>query len=246
MDWRDQGLLLALRPHGESAAIIETFTPGHGRHAGVVRGAAARRMASVLQPGNQLDLHWQARLEDHLGHFGAELVQTRSHLWDDRLTLAGLNAVCGLLHFALPERDPHPGLYLATVALLDEMAAGAGWPGAYLRWELLLLDELGYGLDLSACAVTGATEDLAFVSPKSGRSVSRAAGADWADRLLPLPACLRGEPPASAADLAAALATTGFFLQQRLAADLAPKVFPAARQRLTDLLKRPDTLPFAP
>ncbi|MFO1174890.1 MAG: DNA repair protein RecO [Paracoccaceae bacterium] len=238
MDWRDDGLLLTLRPHGENAAIIETFTAGHGRHAGVVRGGAGRRLAGALQAGNQLDLVWQARLEDHLGHFTVELRRARSGLWEDRLTLAGLNAVCGLLHFALPERDPHPGLYQATQDLLDRMAPGGDWAASYLEWELLLLDELGYGLDLGACAVTGTTEDLAFVSPKSGRAVSRGAAGEWADRLLPMPACLRSGAAGGLADLLSGLATTGHFLEHRLAADLAPKPFPAARRRLVDLLAR--------
>lgn len=240
MDWRDEGLLLTVRPHGESAAIIEAFTPAHGRHAGVVRGGASRKMAAALQPGSQLDLAWQARLDEHLGHFHAELRQSRSLLWDDRLSLAGLNAVCSLLHFALPERDPHPSLYRLTIALLDRMAEGPGWPATYLTWELSLLEELGYGLDLSACALTGAADDLAYVSPKTGRAVARAAAGVWADRLLPLPPCLLGRAPETSAELLQALSTTGHFLTARLAHDLAPRPFPSARQRLIDLLPRPE------
>jgi len=238
MDWRDQGLLLSVRPHGESAAIIEVFTPNHGRHAGVVRGGASRRMGPVLQPGSQLDLSWKARLEDHMGQFTAELIRSRAGLWDDRLTLAGLNAVCGLLHFALPEREPHPNLYLGTETLLADMASTPAWPVTYLHWELMLLDNLGYGLDLSACAVTGSTADLAYVSPRTGRAISRSAAGDWADRLLPLPPCLLGGPPKDGVELLTALATTGHFLDQKLAQILAPKPFPEARRRLIDLLAR--------
>ncbi len=238
MDWRDQGLLLSVRPHGESGAIIEVFTPNHGRHAGLVRGGASRRMGPVLQPGNQLDLTWKARLEDHIGQFTAELILSRAALWDDRLTLAGLNAVCGLLHFALPEREALPGLYLATQALLGDLASTPAWPMTYLHWELLLLNTLGYGLDLSACAVTGSTADLAYVSPRTGRAISRTGAGNWADRLLPLPPCLLGRPPASGAELLAALAVSGHFLGQKLAPDLAPKPYPDARKRLMDLLSR--------
>lgn len=238
MDWRDQGLLLSARAHGESAAIIEVFTPNHGRHAGVVRGGASRRMGPVLQPGSLLDLSWKARLEDHMGQFTAELIRSRASLWDDRLTLAGLNAVCGLLHFALPEREPHPNLYLGTETLLADMASTPAWPVTYLHWELMLLDNLGYGLDLSACAVTGSATDLAYVSPKTGRAISRSAAGGWADRLLPLPPCLLGRPPKDGAELLTALATTGHFLDHKLAQILAPKPFPDARRRLIDLLSR--------
>jgi DNA repair protein RecO (recombination protein O) len=156
----------------------------------------------------------------------------------DRLALAALNAVCALLHAALPEREPHPGLYAATIALLDRLGAGPDWPSAYLRWELLLLEDLGYGLDLSACAVTGAREGLAFVSPKTGRAVALTAAGDWADRLLPLPPCLLGQGPSAPADIAAALATTGHFLAHRLFADLGHRPMPEARRRLAAMLAR--------
>jgi DNA repair protein RecO (recombination protein O) len=238
MDWRDEGLLLTVRQHGESAAIIEAFTPSRGRHAGVVRGGASRRLAPVLQPGSQLALAWSARLEDHLGHFVAEPLLSRSFLWQDRLALAGLSATLALLAFALPERDPHPALYAATQALLAAMADGEDWPTDYLHWELLLLEELGFGLDLSACAVTGDSADLAYVSPRSGRAVSRRGAGDWAARLLPLPPCLLGAPPGDGAELASALETTGFFLEDRLARELGSAPIPEARRRFVDLLRR--------
>lgn len=242
MDWRDEGALLAVRRHGESAAIIEVFTPAHGRHAGVVPGGASRRLAPLLQPGAQLDLTWRARLEDHLGTFAVEPLRSRSGLLGDRTALAALNAVCALLHTALPEREPHPGLYAATIGLLDRLGdaagTGPGWAPDYLRWELGLLEDLGYGLDLSACAVTGARDDLAYVSPKSGRAVARGAAGDWADRLLPLPPCLLGQGPASAEEIAAALRTTGHFLEHRLFPDLGTRPMPEARRRLAALLPR--------
>jgi DNA repair protein RecO (recombination protein O) len=239
MEWRDEGLLLAVRPHGESAAIIEVFTEAHGRHAGVVRGGASRRIAPILQPGAQLDVTWRARLEEHIGSFTVEPVRSRAAAaLADRRALAGLSAVTALLAFCLPERAAHPALYRRSVALMDLLPEAELWPLAYLRWELALLEEMGFGLDLSACAVTGATEGLAFVSPKSGRAVTRAGAGGWADRLLPLPPCLLGEGEAADAEVALALATTGHFLHHHLAPQIGERPLPQARQRFVDLLSR--------
>ncbi|WP_113910639.1 DNA repair protein RecO [Roseovarius dicentrarchi] len=233
MEWRDQGILLSARPHGESAAIIEVLTPGRGRHAGVVRGGASRRLAPILQPGAQLDLAWRARLEEHMGVFTVEPVRSRTALaMEDRLALSGLNAVTSLLLFSLPEREAYADLYQRTETLLDLMGARDAWPLAYLRWEMALLRDLGFGLDLSACAVRGArANDLSYVSPRSGRAVSRAGAGDWADRLLPLPPCMLGHGAAPDADIAEGLRTTGFFLHNKLAADLGGKPVPDARAR---------------
>ena len=149
MEWREEGLLLSQRRHGESAAIIEVFTEGHGRHAGIVHGGASRKIAPILQPGTQLDLTWRARLEDHLGTFSAEPVRSRAaFLMGDRLLLAGLNALTALLGFALPEREAHPALYAHTIAVLDMMEDSPFWTLGYLRWEMALLEELGFDLDL--------------------------------------------------------------------------------------------------
>lgn len=238
MEWRDEGALLSVRLHGESAAIIEVFTAAHGRHAGVVRGGASRKMAAMLQPGSQVDVTWRARLEEHIGAFTVEPSRSRAAVLADRLALAGLNAVCALLHVALPERQAHPHLWVVTMALLDAMAAGADWPADYLRWEVLLLDELGFGLDLSSCAVTGARDDLAYVSPKTGRAVSRAGAGDWAARLLPLPQVMLGQGPALGAELAQGLAVTGHFLNRGLEPVLNGRALPEARARLLELLAR--------
>ena len=238
MEWRDEGALLAMRRHGESAAIIEVFTAAHGRHAGVVRGGGSRRMAAMLQPGSQVQVSWQARLDEHLGVFVVEPLASRAAILADRLALAGLNAICALLHVALAERDPHPVLWGKTVALLDLLAAGADWPQNYLRRELDMREELGFGLDLSSCAVTGSREDLAYVSPRSGRAVSRAAAREWAARLLPLPEVLLGQGSASAAEMAQGLALTGHFLNRGLQAVLGDKGLPEARGRLLAMLGR--------
>ncbi len=238
MEWRDEGVLLAVRRHGESAAIIEVFTAGHGRHAGVVRGGTSRRIAPVLQPGAQLDLTWRARLDDHIGAFSVEPVRSRAGaLLADRLALAGLNAVSALLVFVLPEREPHPELYQSSLALFDALGA-PGWPLAYLRWEMRLLDEMGFGLDLATCAVTGSREDLAYVSPRSGRAVTRDAAGEWADRLLPLPAILLGQGTAAPGEIAQGLRLTGHFLKTRLAAELGQRPLPAARMRLAEMLAK--------
>ena len=239
MEWRDQGILLSSRRHGESSAIIEVFTPTQGRHAGVVRGGTSRKIAPILQPGAQLDVTWRARLEDHIGAFSVEPVRSRAAVaMGDRRALAGLNAVTSLVAFCLPEREPHVPLYQRTEALLDLLGQGDVWPLAYLQWELSLLEELGYGLDLTRCAVTGATEGLAYVSPKSGRAVSTEGAGEWAERLLPLPDILRGVGAGEDAQIAQAFRTTGYFLSAHLAADLGGKPLPQARARFVEAFSR--------
>ena len=238
IEWRDEGLVLAVRPHGETSAILETLTAAHGRHVGVVRGGASRKLAAVLQPGTGLALEWRARLEDHIGSFTVEPLRSRAHLLGDRLALAGLMAAASLLRAALPEREPHPVLWVATRDLFDRLGT-PGWTTAYLRWELCLLEEIGFGLDLSACAVTGATEGLAYVSPRTGRAVTRAGAGDWAGRLLPLPEGIGGTAPLPPQGVAQGLALTGFFLDRGLRPVLQDRPLPEARARLLDLLTRP-------
>lgn len=238
MDWRDEGILLSMRTHGETSAIIEVLTAAHGRHLGVVRGGASRKMAASLQPGTGLTVEWRARLDDHIGSFTVEPLKSRAHLLSDRLALAGLMAVCAMLHEALPEREPHPALWRKTLALMDRLGQ-EGWTADYVRWELCLLEEIGFGLDLTACAVTGATEGMAYVSPKSGRAVTAKGAGDWADRLLPLPQGLEGEGPLSPQAVLMGLRLTGFFLDRELRPVLHDRPLPEARARLLDLLARP-------
>ncbi|MBQ4825377.1 MULTISPECIES: DNA repair protein RecO [unclassified Leisingera] len=239
MEWRDHGILLSMRRHGENSAIIDVFTEEHGRHAGMVRGGASRKLAPILQPGAQLDLTWRARLEDHLGSYHAEPLRSRAAAaMSGRLALAGLNAVTALLSFCLPEREPHPDLYTRSELLLDLLGNEELWPLAYLRWELALLEEMGFGLDLTACAVTGSGSALCYVSPKSGRAVSREGAGGWADRLLPLPPVMLGQGSAEDAEIVQALHTTGYFLDAHLAPSLGNQPVPEARGRLTDLLIR--------
>jgi DNA repair protein RecO (recombination protein O) len=240
MDWRDEGILLTARRHGESAAIVEVFTAAHGRHAGVVRGGGSRRMAPVLQPGNRLAVEWSARLEEHIGTFRVDPMPSRTAaIMADPPALAALTAMTALVTATLPERDAHPDLYARSLALLDALAATPDWPARYAAWELALLAELGFGLDLAACALTGGTQDLAWVSPRTGRAVSRAAGAPWADRLLALPVFLRVEgAPAGRAEIADALALTGHFLDARVAPGLPRGTLPPARGRAVAALLR--------
>ncbi|WP_424972040.1 DNA repair protein RecO [Dinoroseobacter sp. S76] len=236
IEWREEGVLLSVRPHGETSVIVEAFTEGHGRHLGVVRGGISRKLAPVLQPGAQLDLHWKARLEDHLGAFSVEPIKGRAAaVLGDRLALSAMSAALALAGFALPERAAYPVFYAQTVALLDAMAAGTGWLPAYLDWEMALLEQMGFGLDLSACAVRGVNEDLAYVSPRTGRAVSRQAAGAWVDRLLPLPEVMLGGP-AGLVGVQAGLRTTGHFLEEKLAPALGNRPLPPARARFVDLL----------
>ncbi|AGI70490.1 DNA repair protein RecO [Octadecabacter arcticus 238] len=239
IEWRDEGALIRVRKHGESSAIIEVFTPSRGLTAGIVRGGTSRKIAPTLQPGAQLDVTWKARLEDHLGSFTVEPIRSRTaQVMQDRLALAGLNAVTGLLSFLLPDREAHAQLYARTIQLLDLLGQNDVWPLAYLQWEIALLDEMGFGMDLSACAVSGLNDDLFYVSPRTGRAVSRLAAGEWADRLLPLPHVLLGKGDADLNEIVLALRTTGHFLNNHLAKSLGNLPIPEARQRLIDAMKR--------
>ena len=239
IEWRDEAVLLATRPIGETSVIIDVFTPTMGRHAGVVRGGTSRKIAPILQPGAQMSVQWKARLDQHLGAFTVEPIRSRAALvMNDRLALAGLSAVCALLNHVLPERQAHAPLYVRTVQLLDLLGQGDVWPLAYLQWELALLEEMGFGLDLRACAVTGRNDELIYVSPKSGRAVGAQAAGEWAERMLPLPPVLAGFGDSNDAEIVAALRTTGHFIANRLVPSLGERKVPVARQRLIDLLAR--------
>lgn len=232
IEWRDEGVLLGARRHGEADAIVEALTAAHGRHAGVVKGGGGRRLAQ-LQPGAQVALEWRARLAEHLGALRVETVRDRAGaIMADPGALAALSSAAALLRAFLPEREPCADLYARTVALMDALAGRPDWGAAYARWERDLLAALGFGLDLSACAATGATEALVWVSPRSGRAVSAAAGAPYADRLLALPPFLLGEGDAAPGDVAAALRLTGWFLDRWAAPAFGLEAAPPARARL--------------
>jgi len=218
MEWRDEGIVLGTRRHGETSAILEVMTRAHGRHLGIVRGGRSRRLQPVLQAGNRVELVWRARLDEHLGTFSAEPVALNAaRLIDSACAVYALQTLSGHLRL-LPERDPHPGLFEALAVMIDHLADPAAAAELVVRFELLVLEELGFGLDLSSCAATGTRDDLAYVSPKSGRAVSRAAGAPWHEKMLPLPAFLgRGQRlRAGAADIDAAFRMTGYFFNRHV------------------------------
>jgi DNA repair protein RecO (recombination protein O) len=238
MLWTDEGVVLAVRRHGENGAIVSVFTARRGRHAGLVRGGSGRRARPVYQQGNILHVTWRARLDEQLGALSGEIeVPLAARLMADPARLAGLAAVCALLETTLPERDPHPDLYAALRAFLEQLAEQRAWLEGYVRFELALLAELGFGLDLSRCAVTGSSDDLVYVSPNSGRAVSRTGAGRYADRLLALPAFLLGRAPADPAQLAAGLRLTGAFLRRHLF-DASERAMPEARDRLLARLLR--------
>jgi DNA repair protein RecO (recombination protein O) len=238
MLWQDEGIILAVRRHGESAAVVSVFTESHGRHAGLVRGGASRRARPVHQIGNRVQATWRARLADQLGSLTLELARPVAALLLDRPDrLAGVCAACALLEAGLPERDPHPNLYRSLGELIDALVQEGAWWDRYVHFELDLLADLGFGLDLGRCAVTGSAEDLAFVSPRSGRAVSRAAAGPYVDRLLPLPPFLRGQGSPDTAQIRAGLQLTGAFLRRHLF-DLSDTAAPRARQLLLDRLDR--------
>ncbi len=238
MEWTSEGVIVSVRKYGENSVIIDTLTPTHGRHLGVVRGGASRKMAATLQPGSQVKLEWRARLEEHLGNFRVEQLESRSDMFDDRLRLAALSSICSIVTFSFPERMPVAELYNSTLNLMDTLNTGGDWKPLYALWELQVLEEMGFGLDLTSCAVTNVTQDLIYVSPKSGRAVSRKAAGEWKERLLPLPSFLRNKfETANHEDILNSLKTTGHFLSSWLATSLGERKLPEARNRLISRLE---------
>ncbi len=218
MEWHDEGLVLGARRHGETSALLDVLTRDHGRHSGLVRAGCSRRMRPVLQQGNQVTVTWRARLEDHLGTFAVEPLAMRLAAFIDEpeklAALSSLTALCRLL----PEREPHARLYEAAGIVLAALEEGDHWPALMVRWELGLLEELGFGLDLTRCAASGAMDDLIYVSPRSAQAVSATAGAAWHDKLLKLPAFLLGRQAGSThrEDIAAGFELTGHFLMRHV------------------------------
>lgn len=217
MDWKDRGLVIGLRKHGETSVVLELMTQERGRHFGVVRGGRSKSLRAALQPGNRLWATWRARLEEQLGVFVVEADFLRAGaLMRSSQSLHALQWVSCLLRL-LPERDPHPEIFHLAEDLLDRFACEAAPSAALARFELRLLTELGFGLDLTRCAATGAHEDLIYVSPKSGRAVGREAGAPWRHRLLALPSFLLSErAPEGEDELVAAFRLTEHFLRRDL------------------------------
>jgi len=216
MEWTDEGIVLGTRRHGEANAILEVMTRTHGRHLGLVRGGGGSRLRPVLQPGNVVRVIWRARLDEHLGHYTVEPLRLHaaSHIGASHVVygVTHLAALCRLL----PERDPHPEVHDQLAAVLDHLEDRVAAGTLMVRFELQMLAELGFGLDLASCAATGTESNLSYVSPKSGRAVSRDAGEEWQDRLLRLPAFVRQVTEPSLDDLADGFALTSFFLTRHV------------------------------
>ncbi|HVU20132.1 MAG TPA: DNA repair protein RecO [Rhizomicrobium sp.] len=244
MEWSDDAIILSVRPHGETSAIVEAFTHTHGRHLGLVRGGSSRRSKPTLQPGNSVHLQWRARLTEHLGNYSIEPMRARAgEMLESRDRLLGLNAFTAIASAALPEREPHDAVYEAGEILLDAILTEdfAHWAPLFVRWEAGLLEALGFGLDLSQCAATGSLDDLAYVSPKSGRAVSAQAGEPYRDRMFRLPGFLLGSQNAepSMADIAEGLRLTEYFLLDRVLQPHGREV-PPARLRLNERARESD------
>ncbi|MEM8551674.1 MAG: DNA repair protein RecO [Pseudomonadota bacterium] len=230
MEWRDEALILSARPFGENSKIVEVLARSRGRAAGMVRGARSKTMRALLQPGNRVEALWRGRLEDQLGTLQLEMMEARAGLVMEHSWGAfGLQSMAALLAF-LPESDPHPRLYAAADALIGAFALPEAAGEAGVRFERILLQEFGFGLDLSSCAATGAADGLTHVSPRTGRAVSRAAAAPYLDRLLPLPAFLLDQGPVTAQSVGEGFRLTGYFLATQVAG-LAHKPLPPQRER---------------
>lgn len=241
MEWTDEAIVLGQRAHGETHTIARLFTKNHGAVAGLVHGGQGKTKGALMQPGNGVQASWRARTEDQLGHFTLELTEPRAATaMVERSSLLGLSAVTDLLYTALPEGHAYPQLYMATCALLDHLDVGALWPILLVKWEVGLLEQLGYGLTLDHCVATGRRQEdgaaLVFVSPKSGGAVCYEAGLPYKDKMLPLPPFLidQGEPVVG--DVKAAFRLTAHFLRERLLSPVGAEL-PDARDRLISRLR---------
>ena len=237
MEWTASGRVVSVRNHGETSAIVHVLTEDHGCHPGLVHGGRSRAMRPVLQPGNRVKAVWRARLDEHLGHYAIEGEDlTAGTLMEDRLALAGLNAACAMAMTALPEREPHPAVYGAFEVLAGALEDPDLWPALYVRWEMGVLADLGYGIDVRRCAATGVESDLIYVSPRSGRAVSAQAGEPYRDKLLALPGFLKGSGAVEPGDVAAGLRLTAHFIERRV---LWPsdRTLPEARARMIERLE---------
>lgn len=239
MEWTNDAIVLSARKHGETSLIIHLLTETYGRHAGLVKGGASKRNRGIFQQGNIVRANWRARLPDHLGNYSCELTKAvAADLLSNRMRLSGLSAACAVVDAAIPEREAHEPIYQGLRILIDSFTNDELWPSIYVRWELGLLQELGFGLDFSACASTGQTDDLVYVSPKSGKAVSSEAGAPYKDVLLELPPfLLTGNQPDSLRDVHKALKLTGYFLERHVFR-LPNSHTPPARGRLLERLQK--------
>ena len=237
MEWRDRGILLATKEFGETSLIIDVFTPNHGKSSGVVRGGQSKKLKPILQIGAQLDLTWKARLEEHLGSFQVELIRSRTaYVINNRLLLAGMLSSASLINKFFPTGQVYTEFYESSEKLFDLLQFPDIWTLGYFKWELEFMETLGFGLDLKKCAVTGSTEDLKFISPKSGRAVSKAAAGEWSSKLLPFPVAESGQAN-SFNDILDGLKVTQFFLEKKVLAAFGMHTLPKARSRFISSLE---------
>jgi DNA repair protein RecO (recombination protein O) len=245
MEWLDEAIVLSARPHGETAAIVTLLTPEQGRHAGLVAGGQGRSVQPILQPGNRVKARWRARLPEQLGHYTLELLAPHAAPWLDHREILGIvSSACAVTEASMPERQPMPGVY-AGLAMLFSLPDADLWGPSYVKWELGLLRSLGYGLELESCAGSGTADNLIYVSPRSGRAVSAAAGEPYRDKLLALPAFLIGGAEWTQADIAQGLELTGHFLRTHVFAHphsrlliAQPGDLPQARQRIAEFYRK--------
>jgi DNA repair protein RecO (recombination protein O) len=237
MEWRDQGILLSKTPFGETAVIIDALTQKNGRVRAVLRNGQSRKFRSILQIGNILDITWRARLSEHMGSVQVDVIKSYPEILDSRLTLAGVTTLSSMLTTFLEEREPHTQVYVATVKLHELLIHPDIWCVGYFYWELALLEALGFGLDVSKCVVSGDTENLEYLSPKSGCAVSQQAAGQWADRLLLMPRILM-EKDKKTSDVFDGLLVLSYFWLNKVIPALDVKTIPMARQRFMDLMQR--------
>ena len=238
MEWSDQGIVLSTRPHGETSAVATLLTREHGRHAGMVMGGRSSRQRGSLEPGTLVAARWRGRLPEHLGNFSLETAHGYAAAFlDDPLRLAALTAACALVEAAIPEHEPHGALFDGLLALFG-LLGGDAWAEAYVRWEVGLLGELGFGLDLDRCAVTGTNDYLAYVSPRTGRAVSAAVGEPYRDRLLPLPGFLIGLGDGGPRAVEEGLRLTGHFLERHVLSGPVPPARERLRERYANAIAR--------
>jgi DNA repair protein RecO (recombination protein O) len=237
MEWRDQGILLSKTPFGETAVIVDALTQKNGRVRAVLRNGQSRKFRSILQIGNILDITWRARLSEHMGSVQVDVIKSYPEILDSRLTLAGVTTLSSMLTTFLEEREPHTQVYVATVKLHELLIHPDIWCVGYFYWELALLEALGFGLDVSKCVVSGDTENLEYLSPKSGCAVSQQAAGQWADRLLLMPRILM-EKDKKTSDVFDGLLVLSYFWLNKVIPALDVKTIPMARQRFMDLMQR--------
>ena len=230
--WSDRGIIVSVKPHGEHGGIVSLLTEHHGRHAGFAHGVQSAKKRGDFELGTVVDVEWTSRQSESLGTYKLQPEKSYAvYAMDDSKKLLALQSLCALAHLTLPEREPSPGVFEASNAFLDSLSTDI-WAPSYVYWEIGLLKTLGFGIDLSQCAATGTTEDLVYVSPKSARAVSRAAGQIYKDRLLPLPGFLIGSGAFNDQSIAEGLQMTGYFLQHRVFGMTSNMVLPDVRHRL--------------